>query len=217
MFAASSLKTARDEIAAGWSDDRVVLSYAGSGALARQITQGAPADVFISANVAWMDALEAGGQVQPETRVTLAGNRLVLIGGAAAAPVVLGPDLDLGDGRLAMALVAAVPAGIYGKAALTSLGLWERVAGQVVQADSVRAALALVASGAVPYGVVYATDAQAEPRVRVLGTFPEDSHPPILYPAALTARAQSGAFLDYLTSDAAWAVFAAQGFVRVAP
>ncbi|EPX86935.1 molybdate ABC transporter substrate-binding protein [Salipiger mucosus] len=223
VFAAASLKTAMDEIAADYraaTGDEVAVSFAGSSALARQIERGAPADVFLSANTAWMDRLEESGAIAPGTRIDLLSNRIVLIGAdAEGAPVALdSPDAlagRLGDGRLAMALVDAVPAGIYGKAALESLGLWDRIAPQVAQADNVRAALALVASGAAPLGVVYATDAVAEPRVGVLATFPEDSHPPIVYPGAATASGDSAAaraFLDYLQGPQARAVFERQGF-----
>lgn len=224
VFAAASLKTALDAAAAAWSETsghRVVGVFAGSSALARQIERGAPADLFISANAAWMDRLEGAGAIRPETRRDLVSNTLVLVahgpGPRGTEPV--GPEVDLlgllGGGRLAMALVDAVPAGIYGKAALESLGLWEAVAPRVAQADNVRAALALVAAGEAPLGVVYATDARAEPAVRVLGAFPRDSHPPIVYPAALTAAGRAdpaGAFLAYLSGPAAAALFRAHGF-----
>lgn len=223
VFAAASLRTALDEIAAGWmagTGHTVTLSYAGSNALAQQILQGAPADIFLSAAEVWMDEVEAAGLVLPGTRQDLLGNRLVLIAhGTGAAPVEIGPGLDLagmlGDGRLAMALADAVPAGQYGKAALTALGLWDAVAPSVAQADNVRAALALVAAGEAPYGIVYATDAAAGDAVTVVGTFPQDSHPPILYPAALLAGAADPADRDFygaLSSAAAAAAFARQGF-----
>ncbi len=219
VFAAASLKTALDRIAADWEGAEVVLSYAGSSALARQIEAGAPADIFISASPDWMDALAGQGLIRPETRVDLLGNSLVLVRhGAGAAPVEIGADFDLlaalGDGRLAMALVDAVPAGIYGREALTALGFWDSVAARVAQADNVRAALALVALGEAPLGIVYATDARAEPRVSVAAVFPADAHAPIVYPAALTAEADpdSAGFLAYLQSEAARAVFAAEGF-----
>jgi molybdate transport system substrate-binding protein len=222
VFAAASLKTAIDEIARGFADEtghEVALSLAGSSALARQIQHGAPADLFISANAGWMDAVEAEGLIAPETRIDLLANRIVLVAhGPAAAPVEIGPGLELGgllgDSRLAMALVEAVPAGIYGKAALEALGLWGAVAPRVAQADNVRAALALVAAGEAPLGIVYATDAMAEPRVSVLGAFPADSHPPIVYPAALLAGHAPAAaeFLAYLRGPSARAVFTRQGF-----
>lgn len=224
VFAAASLKEALDEISAAFEAESatdVTISYAGSSTLARQIAYGAPADVFISANTAWMDRLEADRKIIPESRTNLAGNTLVLIGNASnPAPIALteGYDLakDLGSGRLAMALVDAVPAGIYGKAALEDLGIWPYVAAQVAETDNVRAALALVALGAAPLGIVYATDASAEPRVVVKTAFPADSHPPILYPAAVTSGAthpQAQAFLDYLQSALADDVFKRHGFV----
>lgn len=219
VFAAATLKTALDEIATGYSagtGTAVTLSYAGTPALARQIEQGAPADVFISASVDWMDALAAKGLIQPDSRRDLLGNRLVLIGPTGAAPLVL-EDLAarLGEGRLAMALVDAVPSGQYGKAALESLGLWEAVAPSVVQSENVRAALHLVALGEAALGIVYASDAVAEPRVTVLATFPETSHPRIIFPVALTLTAspEAAAFLDHLASPEAAEVFAANGFL----
>lgn len=222
VFAAASLKTAMDRIAPAFAEEtghKAVVSLAGSSALARQIEAGAPADVFISANEAWMDRLEDAGAVRPETRVDLLGNRIVLVASDPdAAPVEIAPGFDLagllGDERLAMALVDAVPAGIYGKAALESLGVWEAVAPKVAQADNVRAALALVAAGEAPYGIVYATDAAAEDDVTVVGTFPEDTHPPIVYPAAETVEAGPGAsaFMAFLQGPAARAVFEREGF-----
>ncbi len=195
VFAAASMKTALDRISDGFeaaTGHRVTRSHAGSSALARQIQLGAPADVFISANPGWMDALEADGLVVADSRFDLVGNRLVLIGRDAAEPVEISSDFDLaarlGDGRLAMALVDAVPVGIYGKAALETLGgLWKDAAPpQVAQSDNARTVLALVAVGgaAPPLGVVYATDAAADPRVNVVGVFPADSHPPITYGGA---------------------------------
>lgn len=223
VFAAASLKTALDEVAADWmaaTGHRVTISYAGSGALAQQILQGAPADIFISAAEEWMDKVEEAGAVVPGTRTDLLGNTLVLVShGRDATPVDIAPDFDLEgllrDGRLAMALVDAVPAGQYGKAALTSLGVWDAVAPSVAQADNVRAALALVAAGEAPYGIVYATDATAEDNVTVVGTFPENSHPPIVYPAALLSEAKDDAdraFFEALGADPAAEVFVAQGF-----
>jgi len=221
VFAAASMKTALDRIAADWAAQTghaVILSYAGSGALARQITLGAPADIFISANPGWMDAVEAAGLIAPGDRRDLAGNALVLIGHGTPDPVRIGPDLDLParlqGGKLAMALVEAVPAGQYGKAALTALGLWKDVAPAVAQADNVRAALALVATGEAPLGIVYATDAAAEPAVGVLGTFPASSHPPITYPAALLSPGDpaSRAFFEALFAAPAAAILADEGF-----
>lgn len=225
VFAAASLKTALDKVADEWNDtgqDRVVVSYAGSSALAKQIQQGAPADIFISAAVDWMDLLQDQDLIAAQSRVDLLGNSLVLIGGQGDPPVDLGPDFDLpgllGQGKLAMALVDSVPAGVYGKQALTSLGLWDGVSGNVAQADNVRAALALVASREAPLGVVYATDAVAEPQVAVIGRFPDDSHDPIIYPAALVADSdhpQAQGFLDHLMGRDAGQVFADQGFTLI--
>ncbi len=223
VFAAASMKTALDDFAAKWMDETghsVTVSYAGSNALARQIIEGAPADIFLSAAVEWMDEVEKAGLLAEGTRTDLFGNSLVLVAhGNDAPPVAIGPGLDLagmlGEEKLAMALVEAVPAGRYGKAALVSLGLWERVAPSVAQADNVRAALALVSIGEAPFGVVYATDAAADDNVSVVGVFPEGSHPPIVYPGALLADAgdeADRAFFAALRSPEAKAAFAAQGF-----
>ena len=225
VFAAASLKTAMDEIEPTYeaaTGDALAVSLAGSSALARQIQQGAPADVFISANPGWMDQLQEDGLIAAGTRRDLLRNALVLIAHGETAKVEIGPGFDLagllGEGRLAMALVDAVPAGIYGKAALTSLGLWESVKDHVAQADNVRAALRLVSSGEAPYGITYATDAVADDAVTVAGTFPAGSHPPIIYPAALIAGRDTPAarrFLDYLEGPEARAAFERQGFVVV--
>lgn len=223
VFAAASMKTALDAVAADFqagTGHTVTISYAGSNALAKQIIEGAPADIFISAAPDWMDEVETAGLVVDGSRKDLLGNTLVLIAhGRDAAPVGIGPGFGLrellGDGRLAMALVDSVPAGQYGKAALESLGIWAEVAPAVAQADNVRAALAFVSMGEAPYGIVYATDAAADDEVTVVGTFPADSHPPIVYPAALlTAAADEAdrAFFEALSSDAADAKFAAEGF-----
>lgn len=224
IFAAASLKTALDEIVIAWkaeTGNTAVVSYAGSSALARQIQGGAPADLFISAAVNWMDTLQQDGLIRLETRVDLLGNSIVLVAhGADAAPVEITPGFDLagmlGENRLAMALVDSVPAGVYGKAALTSLGVWDAVEPKVAQADNVRAALALVAAGEAPLGIVYATDAAAEPDVSIVGTFPESSHPAIIYPAAVTAESgkpEAEAFLTYLSGAKAQAAFEGQGFM----
>lgn len=223
LHAAASLKTALDAIIPAFeaaTGHEAVVALAGSSALARQIGQGAPAGVFISANMGWMDQLGAEGHLIPGTRRELLRNRLVLVapGRDEVTPVEIGERFPflahLGDGRLAMALVDAVPAGIYGKAALEALGAWETLSPRIAQADNVRAALALVATGEAPLGVVYATDAQAEPRVRVVGTFPESSHPPIIYPVAAIRGAGPGAMalLEYLGGETARKVFEAEGF-----
>lgn len=225
VFAAASLRGALDTIAAEFqatTGHEVVLSYAGSGVLARQIIEGAPADLFLSASTQWMDAVEAAGLIVPGTRRDLLGNSLVLVAHGAAAPVTLDATLDLpgllAGGYLAMALVDAVPAGQYGRAALESLGLWARVAPRVAQADNVTAALTLVSTGEAPYGIVYATDAQGVAEVSVVGHFPADSHPPIVVPVALLTEAADPAartFLAALGGDAATAVFRRLGFTVI--
>lgn len=219
IFAAASLKNALDAATAAYqaqTGGAVTISYAASSALARQIEAGAPADLFISADQDWMDHVAKAGLIQADSRVTLLGNRLVLIakagqppGGITALPALLGPE-----GRLAMADTAGVPAGKYGKAALIHLGLWGNLSARVAQAENVRAALALVARGEAPAGIVYASDARAEPAVAIIATFPADSHPPIEYPAALLANAapQAKRLLEFLSSDAARGHFEAQGF-----
>jgi molybdate transport system substrate-binding protein len=223
VFAAASLKTALDQVASDWQkSEGVVISYGGSAAMAKQIIAGAPADIFISAAPEWMDQLQTGGQITNASRRNLWGNQLVLIGPANAAPIDLSQTADfferLGPGRLAMGAAASVPAGHYGRAALTYLGLWPQAQDHLAETENVRAALELVARGQTPLGVVYASDAQGDARVAVVAQFPENSHPPILYPAALTATANGAAvqFLDYLASPAASARFAAQGFTILA-
>ncbi|MDA5095363.1 molybdate ABC transporter substrate-binding protein [Aliiroseovarius sp. KMU-50] len=228
IFAAASLKTALEDMVPQISQatgHEVTLSFAGSSALARQIEYGAPADLYISANPGWMDHLSSKGLIQADTRVDLVANRLALVGREGEVDPVnsLTSDFDiktrLGEGRLSMALVEAVPAGIYGKAALQSFGWWDDLFPMVAQADNVRAALALVAQGAAPLGIVYESDAMADPRVSVIGVFPPDSHPPIRYPAALTHRAAEGSedVLDWLRSSEAQALFVAHGFRGVDP
>ena len=224
VFAAASLKNALDEVASGWAPAPRI-SYAASSALARQIEQGAPADLFFSADLDWMDYLAARNLIQADSRVDLLGNRIVLIAPRDSAfTLELEPGVDLapliGDRRLAMANVDAVPAGKYGKAALQTLGAWEGVRNKVAQAENVRAALVLVARGEAPLGIVYGTDAAAEASVRVVAIFPKDSHPPIVFPAALTRRAKPEArgLLDHLTGATARAVFEKHGFTaRTSP
>ncbi|MCA3454990.1 MAG: molybdate ABC transporter substrate-binding protein [Rhodobacter sp.] len=221
VFAAASLKNALDAVAADFQADtghQVMISYAGSNALARQILQEAPADVFVSAAVNWMDEVEKGGLVL--ARRDLLGNSLVLIARGKDAPAVsITPGFDLagllGDGKLSMAMVDAVPAGQYGKAALEALGVWKTVEGAVAQSENTRAALALVSAGEAPFGIVYATDAVADDNVTVVGTFPADSHGPIIYPAALLRGASDAAdraFFQALSSDKAAARFREYGF-----
>lgn len=223
IFAAASLGKALGEIteeferATGIKAD---LSLAGSSLLARQLQYGAPADVFISANSAWMDWAEEKELIVPQSRVDLLSNRLVLI-----APVDAVETLDLSDkagllavlsdGPLAMALIDAVPAGIYGKAALQTLDLWEDFSAHIAQTDNVQSALTLVAQGAAPLGIVYETDAKASAQVQILDHLPRESHPPIIYPAAATTTGQqqaSLAFLSFLQGEIAQAIFVGQGF-----
>lgn len=223
VFAAASLKNALDDAAKAYeakSGDKVVISYAASSALAKQIEGGAPADIFFSADLDWMDYLQQKNLIDVGSRKTLLGNTLVLIapkGSTVSLTIEKGFPLvqALGsDGKLAMADVNAVPAGKYGKATLTYLGVWDAVASRVAQAENVRAALAFVARGETPLGIVYGTDAKAEPAVRVVGTFPEDSHLKIEYPVALLASAKPEArkFLDFVVSPTAAPAFEAQGF-----
>ena len=223
IFAAASLGKALGEIteeferATGIKAD---LSLAGSSLLARQLQYGAPADVFISANSAWMDWAEEKELIVPQSRVDLLSNRLVLI-----APVDAAETLDLSDkagllavlsdGPLAMALIDAVPAGIYGKAALQTLDLWDDFSAHIAQTDNVQSALTLVAQGAAPLGIVYETDAKASAQVQILDHLPRESHPPIIYPAAATTTGQqqaSLAFLSFLQGEIAQAIFVGQGF-----
>jgi molybdate transport system substrate-binding protein len=227
VFAAASLKNALDSALADYAQrtgQEVAVSYAATPALAKQIEQGAPADLFFSADLDWMDYLVRKGLIATETTVTLLGNELVLVAPAdSAVALTITPGFPLaaaiGDGRLAMAATAAVPAGKYGRAALEHLGVWSKVAGRIAEAENVRGALQFVARGEAPLGIVYRSDAQAEPAVKVVDTFPEDSHPPILYPIALTrsARPEAAAVLEYLQSTDAAAAFEAQGFRVVAP
>ena len=229
VFAAASLKTALDAVAADWkkeSGDSTTISYAASSTLARQIEAGAPADIFISADEDWMDWAQQRKLINTASRETLLGNALVLIAGRdaninfkiAPAPPAPGANLAaaLGNGRLAVGEVNSVPAGKYAKEALEKLNLWSEVADRLAPALDVRAALNLVARGEAPLGIVYATDARAEPRVKVVDTFPASSHAPILYPAAVTATSHNpdaAAFLRYLRSAAAVHDFTDQGFV----
>lgn len=229
VFAAASLKNALDAVAAEWqpmTGNTVVISYAGSPALAKQIEEGAPADLFVSADLDWMDYLSERQLTKKETETRLLGNRIVLIApkDAHTGEVAIAPGLDLagllGDGRLAMANVEAVPAGKYGKAALQQLGVWASVEEKVAQAENVRAALALVSTGEAPLGIVYRTDAAADPSVKTIGVFPEGAHPPIVYPVTELAEAKSAAasdFLLFLQSAKARALFESHGFSVLAP
>jgi molybdate transport system substrate-binding protein len=223
VFAAASTKNAMDEIVAAFTAETghdVTMVYAGSSTLARQIAHGAPADIFLSASVDWMNVLAADGKLDLASRSDLLGNTLVVIAhGRDAPPVALVPAAGfleaLGGGRLAMALVDAVPAGVYGKAALQSLGLWDALASRVAQLDNVRAALALVAAGEAPLGIVYASDASAEDAVTIVATFPAETHPPIVYPVAAVAGRSSPValrFLDFLREPTAQVAFLRQRF-----
>jgi molybdate transport system substrate-binding protein len=228
VFAAASLKNALDAVAAAWEGEtgnRVVVSYAASSALAKQIDAGAPADVFVSADLDWMAWLSERDLTSKGTETRLLGNRIVLIApkdSGVRGAIAPGFDLAglLGDGRLAMANVDSVPAGKYGRAALEKLGVWASVEGKVAQAENVRAALALVSTGEAPLGIVYRTDAAADAKVRIVAAFPQDTHPPIVYPAAVLAGAASpaaGDFLAFLQSDKARMLFEAQGFAVLTP
>lgn len=223
VFAAASLKNALDAVGAQWLKEtgkKVTISYAASSALAKQVEQGAPAHVFISADRDWMGYVEAKGLILADTRSNLLGNRIVLIAPKDKArhiEIKTGFDLAsiLGNGRLAMANIDAVPAGKYGKAALEKLGVWATVSNKIAQAENVRAALLLVSRGEAPVGIVYQTDAAADQNVRIIGTFPENTHPPIIYPIALTANVthpDASEFLSYIRSTAAKPLFEAQGF-----
>lgn len=223
VLAAASLQEALSEAADAWAKQRhprPVLSFAGSSALARQIEAGAPADLFISADEAWMDHLEQRSLLASGSRRVIAGNRLVLIAPSDSSTtlrIAKGFPLAraLGSGRLAMADPAGVPAGRYGRAALEALGVWSAVEPRVVRSENVRAALALVERGEAPLGIVYATDAAASRKVRVVGVFPAWNHPPIRYPAARLKTAQAkdaSAFLAFLGSRQARAIFARRGF-----
>jgi len=222
ILAAASLKDALDEVAVSYRQEKrsqVVIAYGASSALARQIENGAPADLFISADLDWMDYVEKKALLAPGTRRNLLGNRLVLIA-PAKQPLKLVPAPGfpiakaLGNGRIALADPQSVPAGKYAKAAFEKLGVWDHVAGRVAAAENVRAALALVARGETPLGVVYQTDASAERGVMVAGVFPADSHPPIVYPVAAlkTAKAPARPFLEFLSQPQARAIFEKHGF-----
>lgn len=227
VFAAASLKNALDEVIVPFQDEHdivVRVSYSSSGTLARQIENGAPAQLFISANPLWMDYLQQRDLIDANTRIDLLGNNLVLISAdSSIATVEITPDFDLaallGDQRLAIGDPGHVPAGIYAKAALENLDLWQSVAGNIAQADNVRTTLALVARQEAPLGIVYGSDALVESSVHVLAEFPPDSHPPIVYPAALIAgysgHTEAVALLTFLQSAEAGAIFSRYGFRRL--
>ena len=226
VFGAASLADALKEIAADYQKETgktVATSLAASSALAHQIEASGGADIFISADLDWMDYLDGKGLIQHATRENLLGNRLVLVAAKdSGAAIAIAPHFDLAGalkgGRLAIADPDSVPAGKYGKAALTSLGVWDSVSSHLASAENVRAALAYVARGETPLGIVYETDARAEPGVKIAGIFPESSHPPILYPAALVkdAKPEARGFLAYLSSPTARTVFEKDGFTFLA-
>jgi molybdate transport system substrate-binding protein len=223
VFAAASLTDSLKAVAQAYkakTGTEVTLSFGASSTLARQIEQGAGADLFVSADSDWMDYLQKKKLIADASRKNLVGNRLVLVAGPGVKPLKIAPHFDLvgalGDRRLALADPASVPAGKYAKEALTTLGVWDQVAPKVVQAENVRVALEYVARGEAPYGIVYATDAKVASAVRITGIFPENSHAPIVYPAALTKTASPGAkaFLDFLGSAQARGIFENAGFTR---
>ncbi|MCC7462531.1 MAG: molybdate ABC transporter substrate-binding protein [Gammaproteobacteria bacterium] len=223
VFAAASLTDVLQELGPAWqqqSGRAVKFSFAASSALARQVESGGRADVFVSADTDWMDYLQARNLIDTATRVNLLGNRLVLIAPAGSTlQLKIAPGFPLagalGGGRLSSGDPDSVPVGKYAKSALTSLGVWNSVADRLVRADSVRTALLFVERGEAPLGIVYATDAAIDPRVRVVGTFPAATHLPIVYPAARLAGgdAAATAFITFLHTPAARSVFERYGFV----
>lgn len=222
LFAAASLSDAMQEIAAAYqktADVSVKSSFDSSSVLARQIEAGASAEVFFSADTAWMDYLQSRKLIQPATRRNLLGNELVLIAPAQSRiRLKIAPRFPLatalGDGRLAIGDPDSVPAGRYARSALTSLGVWKEIEPRLARAENVRVALLYVDRGEAPLGIVYASDALADNNVRVVDTFPADSHEPIVYPIALTAaaHAQAAAFLGYLSGPQARDIFVRHGF-----
>lgn len=227
VFAAASMKESLDNVDAAFTKARgikVTASYAASSALMKQIEGGAPADVFISADVNWMDYGSKNKLIKDDTRVNLLGNKLVLIAArdSSQGPVTIGPGFDIaklaGDGRVATGDVRAVPVGLYAKTALEKLGVWGAAEPKMAMTENVRVALTLVARGEAKLGIVYATDAKVEPGVKVIGTFPDDSHAPIIYPVAATkeAKLQATQYLDFLRSAAAKAIFESYGFTVLA-
>jgi molybdate transport system substrate-binding protein len=223
VFAAASLKNALDEVDSLFTKQsgiKVVASYAASSSLMKQIEQGAPADVFLSADIDWMDYGIKHNLIKNDTRKDLLGNRLVLIApkDSKIGNVTIAPGFDLaalvGSGHIATGDVRAVPAGLYARAALEKLGIWPSVESKIAMAENVRAALVLVARGEAPLGIVYETDAKVDPSVKIIGVFPEDSHPPIIYPVAMTkdAKPDAAQYLAFLTTPEAKAVFERYGF-----
>ncbi len=227
VFAAASMKNALDDVDAAFSKTsgvKVVASYDASSALIKQIDAGAPADIFLSADLKWMDYAAQKKLIKNDSRVNLLGNTLVLIApkDSKIGNVIIAPGFDLaklaGDGRVATGDVKAVPVGIYAKEALQQLGVWTSVEPKMAMTQNVRAALILVARGEAPLGIVYSTDAKVEPGVKIVGTFPENTHPPIIYPVAATVNAKPGtaAYLAFLRSAAARTIFERYGFAVLA-
>jgi len=223
VFAAASMKNALDDIDAAYTAKtgvKLVASYAASSALAKQVEQGAPADIFVSADTDWMDYATAKKNINESTRVNLLGNSMVLIApkDSRIGDVTIEQGFDLaklaGDGKIATADVKSVPVGKYAKASLEKLGAWSAAEPKFAMTENVRAALALVARGEAALGIVYSTDAKVEPGVKIIGTFPTDSHPPIIYPVAATATAKAEAadYLAFLRSSAAKTIFEKYGF-----
>jgi len=223
VFAAASLKNALDDVDAAFTQVtgvKVTASYAASSALAKQIEAAAPADIFISADLNWMDYVGGKNLIKADSRYNLLGNKLVLIAGqdSKLSGVAIARGFDIaklaGDGRIAVADVKAVPAGLYTKAALEKLGSWATAEPKLAQAENVRATLAFVARGETPIGIVYETDAKVEPKVKIIGTFPDDSYPPVTYPVAATANAKADAlkYLQFLRGNGAKTIFEKYGF-----
>jgi molybdate transport system substrate-binding protein len=223
VFAAASMKNALDDVDAAYAAKtgvKIIASYAASSALAKQIEQGAPADIFVSADTDWMDYVASRKSINEGTRINLLGNSIVLIApkDSAIGDVTISQGFDLaklaGNGKIATGDVGAVPVGKYAKAALEKLGAWQSAEPKFAMAESVRAALTLVARGEAALGIVYSTDAKVEPGVKIIGTFPADSHPPIIYPVAATttAKPEAGSYLAFLRSSAAKAIFEKYGF-----
>jgi molybdate transport system substrate-binding protein len=228
IFAAASMKNALDDVNAAFtrqSKIKTVVSYAATSALMRQIEQGAPADIFASADLDWMEYGLKNKLVNPATRVNLLGNRLALIApkDSTIGTVTIAPGFDLakliGDGRIATGEVKSVPVGRYAMAALQKLDIWPSVEKRMAMVENVRVALALVARGEAVLGIVYETDAKIEPGVKIVGRFPADSHPEIVYPVAATVKAKPEAtrYLAFLQSQASKVVFEKYGFTFLAP
>jgi molybdate transport system substrate-binding protein len=224
VFGAASLKNALDDVNARYqrkTGGKIVVSYGASSTLAKQLESGAPADIFISADLDWMDYVAQRKLIKPETRSNFLGNKLVLIAPAdSKVTLTIGPNFPLaqalGSGRLTMADPASVPAGKYGKASLEALGVWASVSDKIAPAQDVRTALAYVSRGEAPLGIVYQTDAAADKGVKIVGAFPASTHPPIIYPIAVTAVSNNpgvGAYMSFLKSSEARSAFESQGFV----